>query len=415
MPLLPFGRLSYNDIMKTVGIIAEYNPFHNGHAYQLKEAKKATGADFAVVVMSGDFVQRGEPAMFDKRLRAGWALQNGADMVILLPVPFSLACAEVFALGGVTLLHESGIADCIAFGSESGDIRLLSKAADALDSEPQELRHLIKVNASKGLSYPSARARAFEQCFSPELAALFSSPNNILGIEYLRALKRLGSAMQSVAIARTGAAHDSRDADGIFASASSIRELIAGGSAKAAEQYLPAGIYEDISKALGDSAPITLGSLSREAVYALRMLSREQLKKLPDVSEGLENLLYSACRAHGDIFSVLSAVKSRRYTMARLKRICMCALLGIYGSPALRLDELYIRVLGVRREALPLLSAMHERSSLPIVTRFGDRAKLNEKQLSLLEFDLRCAEIAALGRPKSVSAKPEFSYPLLIV
>lgn len=401
--------------MKSVGIIAEYNPFHNGHAYQLQKAKEASGADFAVAVMSGDFVQRGEPAMFEKRLRARWALENGADMVIALPAPFALASAEAFALCGVTLLAASGIADYIAFGSECGDTDLLCRAADVLSGEPDELRALIRSHISRGLSYPDARARAFAEYLPSQLASALSSPNDILGIEYIRAIGRVGASLRPVAIGRVGAAHDSAHADGGFASASNLRRFIASGEAERIKPFVPEGVYEDISGALGRSAPITSQSLSRETVYALRRMSREQLRSLPDVTEGLENPLYSACREHSDIGSVLAAVKSRRYTMARLKRICMCALLGIYGSPTQRLDSLYIRVLGIRREARPLLSALNERSELPVITRRGDASKLDERQSELMALEMRCADIAALGRPSPSPVKSDFSYPLIIV
>lgn len=401
--------------MKSVGIIAEYNPFHNGHAYQLQKAKEASGADFAVAVMSGDFVQRGEPAMFEKRLRAKWALENGADMVITLPTPFALASAEAFALGGVTLLSRSGIVDSIAFGSECGDTDLLCRAADVLNNEPDELKALIRSNISRGLSYPDARARAFDEYLPPELASVLSSPNDILGIEYIRAIRRIHAALQPIAIGRTGVAHDSAHTCGGFTSASNIRRLIVSGESEHIKSYIPKGIYEDMLSVLGRTAPITLQSLSRETVYALRRMSKEQLKSLPDVTEGLENLLYSACRKYSDIGSVLTAVKSRRYTMARLKRICMCALLGIYGSPMKKLDSLFIRVLGIRREAQSLLSALHEKSELPVFTRYGDVSKLNERQSELMALEVRCADIAALGRPSLSPVKSDFSYPLIIV
>ena len=399
--------------MKSVGIIAEYNPFHNGHAYQLQKAKEASGADFAVAVMSGDFVQRGEPAMFEKRLRARWALENGADMVIALPAPFALASAEAFALGGVMLLSKSGIADSIAFGSECGDTDLLCRAADVLNNEPDELKALIRSNISRGLSYPDARA--FGESLPPELASVFSSPNDILGIEYIRAIRRIDATLQPIAIGRTGVAHDSAHTCGGFTSASNIRRLIVSGESKHIKSYIPEGIYEDMLSVLGRTAPIMLQSLSRETVYALRRMSKEQLKSLPDVTEGLENLLYSPCRKYADIGSVLTAVKSRRYTMARLKRICMCALLGIYGSPLKKLDSLFIRVLGIRREAQSLLSALHEKSELPVFTRYGDVSKLNERQSELMALEVRCADIAALGRPSPSPVKSDFSYPLIIV
>ena len=284
-----------------------------------------------------------------------------------------------------------------------------------LNNEPDELKALIKSNISRGLSYPDARARAFGEYLPPELASVFSSPHDILGIEYIRAIRRIDATLQPIAIGRTGVAHDSAHTCGGFTSASNIRRLIVSGESEHIKSYIPEGIYEDMLSVLGRTAPIMLQSLSRETVYALRRMSKEQLKSLPDVTEGLENLLYSACRKYADIGSVLTAVKSRRYTMARLKRICMCALLGIYGSPMKKLDSLFIRVLGIRREAQSLLSALHEKSELPVFTRYGDVSKLNERQSELMALEVRCADIAALGRPSPSPVKSDFSYPLIIV
>ena len=322
---------------------------------------------------------------------------------------------ERLGRGGVEVLAATGVVDVLSFGSECGDTDLLCRAADVLNNEPDELKALIKSNISRGLSYPDARARAFGEYLPPELASVFSSPNDILGIEYIRAIRRIDATLQPIAIGRTGVAHDSAHTCGGFTSASNIRRLIVSGESEHIKSYIPEGIYEDMLSVLGRTAPIMLQSLSRETVYALRRMSKEQLKSLPDVTEGLENLLYSACRKYADIGSVLTAVKSRRYTMARLKRICMCALLGIYGSPIKKLDSLFIRVLGIRREAQSLLSALHEKSELPVVTRYGDVSTLNERQSELMALEVRCADIAALGRPSPSPVKSDFSYPLIIV
>ena len=284
--------------MSIVGIIAEYNPFHNGHQYHLKAAKELSGAEHAIVVMSGDFVQRGEPAMFDKHIRAKWALENGADMVLLLPVAFSLASAQAFASGGVGILHGTGIVDHIAFGSESGSTSALQEAAKMASDESDELKQLIRTNLDCGLSYPDARARAWQQHMGE--STLLASPNDVLGIEYIRALNALSSAIQPVAGPRTGPSHDSKElADG-FASASAIRSGLLSGKYSAG--LVPDGVHGDImtqAASVGDLR--TPQNLSRETVYALRRMTKEQLASLPDVSEGLENLLYSACRQQGDI------------------------------------------------------------------------------------------------------------------
>jgi len=394
--------------MSNVGIIAEYNPFHNGHQYHLKAAKELSGAERAIVVMSGDFVQRGEPAIFDKYLRVKWALENGADMVLLLPASFSLASAQAFAAGGVGILHGTGIVDSIAFGSESGDTSALKSAAQMADEESEELKQLIRANLDSGLSYPDARSKAWQQHMGE--SSLFSSPNDILGIEYIRALNALASSIHPVAIPRTGPGHDSNELTDGFASASAIRSSLLSGTPPAG--LVPNGVYSDI---MTQNALRTMQNLSREAVYALRRMTKEQLASLPDVSEGLENLLYSACRQCSDIDSVLAQVKSRRYTMARLKRICMCALLGLYDNPMDKLDGLYIRVLGIRRDAMNLLSQMNENAALPIVTRFADAERLNESQRCMLETDMLSSDIAAMANPFPTAAKFDFSQPLLIV
>lgn len=402
----------YNTVMSNVGIIAEYNPFHNGHEYHLKAAKKLTGAEHAIVVMSGDFVQRGEPAMFDKHLRAKWALEQGADMVLLLPAVFSLASAQAFASGGVGILHGTGIVDHISFGSECGDIAALKKAAEMADDESDELKELIKHHLAGGLSYPDARARAWQQHTGED--ALLSSPNDILGIEYIRALNALGSSLTPFPVTRTGPGHDSPEPALGFASASAIRCSILNQTETA--DLVPDSVQIDITAAVSSgTAPRTMQNLSRETIYALRRMTKEQLAALPDVGEGLENLLYSACRQYGNIDDMLSQIKSRRYTMARLKRICMCALLGIYGSPMDKLDGLYIRVLGVRKDAMHLLSQLNEKASLPIVARYADAERLSSSQRSLMDTDMLAADIAAMGTADPSPAKFDFSQPLLIV
>ena len=405
-------RLVYNGSMSTVGIIAEYNPFHNGHAYHLKAAKELSGAEHAIAVMSGDFVQRGEPAMFHKHIRAKWALENGADMVLMLPAVFSLASAQAFASAGVGILHGTGIVDHIAFGSESGDVSAIKKAAEAADNETDEFKELIKKHLSEGLSYPDARSRAFRQLMGED--SLLSSPNDILGVEYIRALNGLGCAINPIAVLRTGPGHDSPEPAGGIASASAIRNMLLCGHTPGG--LLPERVLAQIMQATeaGD-APRTMENLSREALFALRRMTKEQLAALPDVREGLENTLYSACRRHGNIADMLAATKSRRYTMARLKRICMCALLGIYGDPMDKLDGLYIRVLGVKKESLHLLSLINERASLPVVARYADAEQLDPPRRSMLNTDMLASDISAMATAFPSPARFDFSQPLLIV
>jgi len=401
--------------MKTVGIIAEYNPFHNGHKYHISEAKKAAKADCAVVVMSPDFVQRGEPAMFSKHIRAKWALQNGADMVIALPAPFSLAPAEIFALAGVQLLSKSGIVDSVCFGSECGDTELLKKAASLAQRESDELSSLIRTNLDSGLSHPESRSKAYAQIYGDELGSVFSSPNDILGLEYIRANQQLPQPMEVVALRRKAVSHDSLVPGEGFASASYIRQCIRENRISELSSYLPENVFSDIQNELSSHGTATFDGLSREISYALRRMTKDEIAALPDVSEGLENPLYSACRKCSTAEELLSAVKTRRYTMARLKRILMCALLGIYGSPKEKLNSLYIRVLGAKKESACLLSQLSQKATLPVITQFADTSKLNKAQLALHDTDLMAADIFALGTKEPQPAPFDYSSPLIIV
>lgn len=406
------AMLVYNISMSTVGIIAEYNPFHNGHEYHLKAAKELSGAKYAIAVMSGDFVQRGEPSIIDKYIRTRWALEHGADMVLLLPTVFSLANAQAFASAGVGILHGTGIVNHMAFGSECGDMLSLAAAAQAADNESPQFKALIKAHMDKGLSYPGARAMAWHQHTGE--ASLLSSPNDILGIEYIRALNRIGSHITPLPIPRTGPNHDSSHPVDSFASASAIRAAIL--ESNPFTGFVPASVFYDIKASLSSgAAPRTLSGLSRETVYALRRMTKAQLSDLPDMGEGLENLLYATCRQHGDISDVLTHVKSRRYTMARLKRICMCALLGISGDPMDRLNGLYIRVLGVRKDALELLSLLKKNASLPVVIRYGDSITLTDAQRSIMDTDLLASEIAPAAAPLPSGVPFDFSHPLITV
>lgn len=218
--------------MKVVGIVAEYNPFHNGHRYHIEEARKCTGADFVVVVMSGDFVQRGEPAVIDKYHRTEMALSQGADLVLELPAAFACASAEYFATGAVSLLHALGCVDTLCFGSECGHLDLLEEIADLFIQEPSEYKEYLKTALKSGYSFPAARDEALKEYFAEDLvktaqiASVLSAPNNILGIEYIKALKVLGSSIRPVTITRMGQGYHETTFSDSFCSATALRRLL---------------------------------------------------------------------------------------------------------------------------------------------------------------------------------------------
>ncbi|MEA4970922.1 MAG: nucleotidyltransferase family protein [Candidatus Pelethousia sp.] len=396
--------------MRVVGVIAEYNPFHSGHAYHLARAKALAQADYALAIMSGDFVQRGEPAMFPKKLRAKWALQSGADLVLSLPAPYSLTSAAGFAKGAVGLLHKCGLVDALCFGSESGDVGLLSAALTTEDGPVRAAA--LRAALEAGQSYPAACGSALRAA----LPALPAGPNDILGLEYMRALDALGSPMEPIALARQGAGHDEGGLAAAHASATALRNGIRAGDWESLAPFLCATARSDIQNIVQSGGLREFGSLSQAILYALRRLTKDELAALGEVREGLENPLYRACRETATVDELLALVKTRRYPMARLKRACLCALLGISGADlqaAAQGD--YLRVLGVRREAFPLLSRLNQCAAVPVISKFADATRLAPAQRSLFELDLRAAEIACLAAQTPQAAPFDFGEPLLIV
>lgn len=400
--------------MKTVGIIAEYNPFHSGHKYHIEEARRLASAERVVCVMSASFVQRGEPACADKFTRAKWALENGADMVIELPDVFSLSCAERFASGGIRLLKASGIIDSVCFGSESGDIGLLSKAAVSDFSYD-----IFRANIDSGMSYPEACASAYG---SP------LSPNDILGTEYIRASKKCGAGFDFYAVKRQSA-HDGSDLGGEFSSAYAIRTALnaIAGSKKASSSVfdglsraLPRKVLDEISALIGKGAfPSAAEGLSDAVLYAFRRMSLDDTADLPEVSEGLENLFYKYSRICSDSSEMLEKVKSKRYTMARLKRIAACGLLGITRElqDAAAADDsgLYLRVLGFKKSSEDLMKALCANASAPVIANAAAREALPALASRIEAVSSFAHSVRALGQPYEKSVAADASYRTLVL
>jgi len=395
--------------MKAVGIIAEYNPFHKGHLYHLEQAKARSGAEYAIAVMSGNFVQRGEPAAFDKRLRAECALRCGVDMVLELPAAFALSSAEGFARGGVKVLAGTGLLSHLAFGAECDDLAALRKSADFLEDETFKVS--LRKKLSEGKSFPRARQEALtDSGISPEEAELCTSPNNILALEYLRALSLYGNNILPLPIKREGAGHDEGGIHTEFPSASAIRTALFAG-----DDYALSRLPKECEECLQGEQAVSVSALSSLILYALRRMEPEELAALPDVSEGLENLICRECRTTNCYEELLMRLKSKRYTLARLRRIMMCALLGIKEQAAADgLDHAYIRVLGVRKAAMPLLSELGKNATLPVIIRGEDTKDLPDGVRNLLKVDRLSGEIYSLAK-KEAACKTEFAQPLLIL
>ena len=342
--------------MQISGIICEYNPFHNGHKHHIEETK-SLGIDAVVCVLSGDFVQRGEPAILSKHYRAEMAVRSGADLVIELPSPFSCATAERFASGAVSILNDLGVINSLSFGCED-DFLSLSDLADILNDEFVDLK--IREYLQSGITYAAAREKAVSE-LAPELCEVLKKPNNILAIEYLRALP---SHIAPIAIPREGAGHDSSETYGKFASASLIRELIRDKKHDEIAQLMPESAYSVLMRATQEnSCPV---NISDTAVLShLKRLSAEDLRSVPDVSEGLENRLLREIAKAGSVSSLIDAIKTKRYTHSRIRRIVMNAYLGITHEE----KPTYARVLALNDTGKKILALARKRSAIPIITK----------------------------------------------
>ena len=370
--------------MKVTGVIAEYNIFHNGHKYQIDKIK--SNSDAVVAVMSGSFVQRGAVAIADKWTRAKAALMCGVDLVIELPVIYSLNTAQKFAQGAISILDALGTVDELCFGSECGDIEALCRAAEILDNEPKEVSAKIKSMISKGKCYPAAIEAAYDGIIPNNL---FAFPNNILAIEYIRAINAAGSRIKPVTIKRRGAAHDSAEADNGFASASAIRKMMTAG--EDISEFIPPEVFEIMKNA---DAPYSQKNLDAAVTAVLRMADTEYLAKINDVSEGLENRIKAAAASAASIEEIADKIKTKRYTRTRINRIIFSALLGL-TKDLCALPPYYIRVLGMNSTGRILLREINEKCALPVIIKTADYKKADR----IFKAEMRATDIASLCSP----------------
>ena len=394
--------------MRIVGIIAEYNPLHNGHLYHLQQAVEKANASYTVVVMSGNFVQRGEPACTDKFTRAEWALQAGADLVIELPCVFSNSNAQSFAEGAVRLLHATGVVTDLAFGCEQSSLPVLNELLDIIIHEPPEFKQCLRAHMRSGKSYPRARYDALEELGVGQNALQeLVKPNNILAIEYLRTLKRLCSGIRPLPIERVGSGYNDAYLTGEFSSATAIRNAVMEGNMdvlKALPMFVSGPMKFD------SQFPVTLNNIGSMMLYKIRKMQPDELRELPDVSEGFEQVLAAASRSCFDADSFFDAVKSKRYTLARCKRIGMSALLGITRDFQDKMKDdngLYFRVLGIRKTARPLLSAIAANSDIPIILRNSDVGKCSDIAKQSLSIDAFSTDILSYALQKELHKDSE--------
>lgn len=397
--------------MNVVGIVAEYNPLHSGHAYHIGKSKVLTDADAAVCVLSSHFVQRGEPAVISKQARTHMALINGIDLVIELPTAFSCASAEYFAASAVKLLDSLGVVDTISFGSEEGSLSALVQAANLLVEEPDNFKIVLKNQLDKGCSYPVARQKALEKCLSGQAQKTITSPNNILGIEYLKALKKCNSTIKPLTISRIGQGYKGEVLESKLSSATAIRNYIQSHMRSHPDDLTFPSLIPNMpsnclavlqSEIEAGRGPIALERFSDIIFYRLRSCAEHDLKALPFMEDGLHNRLRRAAMEADTLDELIVRCNSSRYPTARIKRILCALLLNMTDS---FLEELknngyaqYIRVLGFNGKGRKLLAEARKKATLPILTNPSSYKKMeNPLAQRLFEHEIRAADVYVLA------------------
>ncbi len=406
---------------KVLGIIAEYNPFHNGHLYHLTESKKAVNAGYTVAIMSGNFVQRGDTSLTNKWIKTKMALQNGVDLVIELPTIYSVSSAENFASGSVKILNSLKIVDYLSFGTELCDVNLLNEFAEVLYTEPKEYVSILNHELGKGFSFPKARENALLMYLNDirRYANILSSPNNILAIEYLKALKQENSSIIPFSIRRNKVDYNSTEIVDGFASATAIRKIALTNDVWSLRKAMPMPSFDLMYDQLraGKTVP-NLSRFEHEIIYNLRKMTLEEIADLPDVSEGLENLIKNAANSCNTIQELVSIIKSKRYTETRIRRILVYCLLNITKKDMLNSKKInpYVRVLGFNVRGKELISAIaHSNPKLDIITsprRYLDESN-NKVLKAMLEKDIFATDIYTLGYDFDSFSNLDFTTPVI--
>ncbi len=410
--------------MATVlGIIAEYNPFHNGHFYQIEEAKRQTGAEYVIAVMSGNFTQRGNTSLVNKWAKAKMAIANGVDIVLELPTVYSISSAENFAEGAIKILDSLKIVDTLCFGCETADFATLNNVANVLYNEPKEYMAILNHELGKGLSYPKARENAILMYLNDikRYANVMSGSNNILGIEYLKALKRLKSEMKPFSIERKKVYYNEERIVDEFASSTAIRKLIATEQYDDVRKVMPRNSYlilkEEIRKG---NYVLDLIKYEKEILYALRRMSLREIEELADVTEGLENAIKKAADSCNNLMDLVNIIKTKRYTQTRIQRILLYALLGITKKDMQNSKKVipYTRVLGFNAKGKEMLSDIcNINPKIQMVTSVKKYLEKNNNKIlkEMLEKDIFATNIYTLGYEEDSWANLDYTNKLVIL
>ncbi len=389
--------------MKICAIVAEFNPFHNGHKHLIDKIRKK-GFTHIIAIMSGNYVQRGEPAIISKKARTKIALKNGIDLVVEIPCVWSISTAEKYAQAGVQIANSLGCVETLAFGSECGDIKRLKKITKTLKSE--DFSAYLKNHLSKGITFAKAREIALSKLISePDVIEQIKSPNNILGIEYLKSIDKFSSKLTPLTIERAMSGNR-------LTSASKIREFIKAES-ESYEKYVPRSSFEIISREIQNfRAPCKLESAEQIILYKLRTMNKSDILNLPDINEGLENRILSSVKNTLSLNDLLFSIKTKRYTLARIKRIILSAYLGITNKLQDKVVP-YIRILGANNNGLEILKTAKSTTALPIVSRYADVLKLDLNSQEIFDAECRASDLYSLFSPKISSCGKEQTFRIV--
>ena len=412
---------------KVVGIIAEYNPFHNGHSYHIQNTKAQTGADFVVAVMTGNFTQRGNTSVINKWEKTKMALNGDADLVIELPTIYSISSAENFASGAVKILNELGIVDTISFGMEADDVSTLNNIANVLVNEPPEYRAILEHELGKGNSFPKARENALMMYLNDikRYANVVKGSNNILAIEYLKALKKQKSSLVPFGVKREKVYYNSTKIIDEYASATGIRNLLLHNQLEEVRKVVPAKSYSILLNNLRQGTYVLdIIAYNDEIIYKLRSMTVKQIANLPDVSEGLEYLIKDVSNKTNNLIELINGIKSKRYTQTRIQRILLYALLGITKNDMELSKKItpYIRVLGCSEKGKILLSQINSKAKVITSLKKYEVSNKNKrfcigKQKALnrmLEIDKLATDIYTLGYKKDSKAGLDYTKGLIL-
>lgn len=401
---------------KVLGIIAEYNPFHNGHLLHLEKSKKICGAQYSVCIMSGNFVQRGNTSIVNKWAKAEMALKSGVDLVLELPTVYSISSAENFAEGAIKLLNSLKIVDTVSFGSENSDINVLNRISSILQEEPKQYLELLNSELKKGLSFPKARENAILLYLNDEkYLNILNQPNNTLAIEYLKALKKYKSHISPISVKREKVFYNSNCIVDEYASATAIRNMIINEQFNDIRKVVPASSYNLLMNEIEEGhLVIDISKFEKEILYAIRRLSADDIKNFPEVTEGLENAIKNASNSCNNLSELINMIKSKRYTHTRIQRILLYILLNITKKDMYlsRKNIPYARILGYSPQGKELISEIYKANPkitlITSVKNFLDSSN-NKTYKYMLNKDILATNIYTLAYSNNSTANLDYT------